>query len=530
MITDYDEFLHVLDDGRIWWLLKDAIRLGAGFVPVRDDHQNLNTELRAPNDRALVNERTLIGAFGSDRLSIERPMTFERDGFRYVEAGEFLTWLSQYIAQTQVKIAFPNELVREVKLAKAKAASLSSSAASQEFESLTLALDDWFGKNLDDLPETIRQRVERDYFPLPWNGLSADQRRSAALQWDYQHDPATEQERKYWWDFFTSLDELEKQIAEWESAVTPTASDLALKESRLKELRKERDRMDLQKRQARGDFFPEREQVHADESSTTVTDFIAYPKAMNILSQKWQATPDELAMWIFLGPERDGIAAYLNANKLNPPPRFHFAYNLGESDYLAPLMSCWFRREDIDGFEPAERYITGTGLIERWSKHPGILPKPFIIAKITESRLEDFHPTFGGTKGTFDEQENFPPLEARLFPMNQIERIEVEDGIDSAQVLPNSDAVEIASFHSHAASNTDSLPRTNQIPDPKGSHHTESPLLGRKAIADYLEVSVSTVKNYMKDRTFPFFSQGGQRCAMPSKLDSWRIKKKNKRQ
>ena len=111
MMTDYEPFLRVTEDGCIWWVLMNAIRLGAGYLPFRDDHKTLITELRAPNDRAQVNERTLIGAFNDARLKIERPITIDRDGFRYVEAEEFLTWLSQYIEQTQaMEITFPSTL------------------------------------------------------------------------------------------------------------------------------------------------------------------------------------------------------------------------------------------------------------------------------------------------------------------------------------------------------------------------------------------------------------------------------------
>lgn len=437
MITDYEPFLHVAEDGRIWWLRKGAIRLGAGFLPVRDD-QALNTELRAPNQRALVNERTLIGAFGSDRYSIERPMTFECNGFRYVDAEGFLTWLSQYIEQTQAKIAFPNELASKVKMVIAKAAASRPKAAGHEFESLTLALEGWFDKNLDDLPESVRQRVEQDFFPNLWDALSADQRRRATLQLDYQNDPATEQARQHLSNFFERLDELQKQKEQWESKTTPTASDMALKESRLKELQKEIARMELQKRQARGDYYPERKHLDASKGAIPATGFIAYPKAMNILRDKWQATPEELAIWIFLGPEKGGIAAYLNSNELNPPREFNFAYYSGVEDFLSPLMSCWFRSVDIDRFESADRYITGAELIKRWSRHPGLLPEAFIRAKIGESRLRDLHPTFGGTQGTFDDHNDFPPLSAGLFAMSQIKRIEAEDDLEFTSVLQSS--------------------------------------------------------------------------------------------
>lgn len=438
MITDYNSFLCVTEEGHIWWLLKDALRLGAGFLPVRDDHQALETELRAPNNLALVNEQTLIGAFDDARLTIERPMTFESDGFRYVDAEGFLGWLSQYIAQTQAEIAFPNELTREVKRAKAKASQ--PPIASQEFESLTLVFNDWFDKNLDELPIALRQRAERE-FPVPWDKLSAAQRCSLALQLDYQHDPATEEERQFWWDFFTRRDELQAEITQWEAAATPTASDLLLKESRLKELQQEFDRMELQQRQARGDYYPERKSLDAGKvSAPATTDYIAYPKAMKLLREKWQATPEELAVWIFMGPDEGGITAYENANELNPPPRFIFSYSLLEDeDYMSPLMACWFRKDDIDRFEPAERYISGTALIERWSNQPGLLPEAFIRAKIAESRLQSIHPIFGFTRGTHGADTSFPPLSAGLFAMSCIERIEVEDGLNSAPVLSKSD-------------------------------------------------------------------------------------------
>jgi hypothetical protein len=256
------------------------------FCLFADDHQTLETELRAPNNLALENERTLIGTFDDDRLTIERPMTFEPGGFRYVDAEGFLDWLSQYIAQSQTKITFPNELASEVRKTKAKAAASQPTVASQKFASMTLAFDDWFDKDLDDLPIHLRQCVEREFSPMPWDNLSAAQRRSVALQFDYQHDPATEQDRKFWWDFFVRMGERKEQIAEWKSAATPTISDISLKESRLKELQQEIDRMELQQRQARGDYYPERKSLDADKvSSQTITDYIAYPKAMKILRE-----------------------------------------------------------------------------------------------------------------------------------------------------------------------------------------------------------------------------------------------------
>lgn len=440
MITDYGAFLRVTEDGHIWWLLKDAIRLGAGYLLVRDDHQTLATELRAPSNRALMNERTLIGAFGDTRLTIERPMTFERDGFRYVDAEGFLSWLLQYIAQTQAEITFPSELSKQLQIAIAKAAASRPPVNSQEFESLTLALENWFDRDLKDLPATLRQRVMQEFSPFPWDEMSVEQRHVYALRIDYQHDPATEQDRQYWWDFFEHLRKLEKELQRWQAVPTPTANDMLIQESRLRELQQEIDRMKLQQRQARGYYYPGRNNLDADRGAMPTAAYIAYPKAMKILSEKLKATPEELAAWIFLGPDLGGIVAYCNANELNPPPKFYFGNCLCE-DYLSPLMACWFRQDDIDRFEPADHFITGAALIERWSKQPSLRPEAFIRAKIAESRLVGIHPIYGLTQGAFENDSNFPALTTGLFSMKEIKLIETEDDFTPALVPANSDVL-----------------------------------------------------------------------------------------
>lgn len=154
--------------------------------------------------------------------------------------------------------------------------------------------------------------------------------------------------------------------------------------------------------------------------------YIAYPKALRRLEERLNATPEELAAWIFMGPEHGGIAAYRNANELEPPPRFFFDLYMGD-DYVAPMMACWFLEEDIERFNPEDRYITGKALIERWGKQPHIKVEAFIQAKIEESRLIDLHPIYGGTRGTFSEDATFPPLEAGLFVLAHVEGIEAED-------------------------------------------------------------------------------------------------------
>jgi hypothetical protein len=112
------------------------------------------------------------------------------------------------------------------------------------FYSLTLACEGWFDKPLYDLPDGLRQRLEDDFWPMPWDRLSAARRRDVTRQWDYENDPATEQERQYAWDLSDQMLAIEAQIAMWESIAAPTAGDLALKEVRLAELRQELAQME----------------------------------------------------------------------------------------------------------------------------------------------------------------------------------------------------------------------------------------------------------------------------------------------
>ena len=124
------------------------------------------------------------------------------------------------------------------------------------FDSLTIAFEPWFDVPLADLPPALRERIDEDFAPMPWDSLSPDRRRSVALQLDYQNDPAMETERQFWWDFFERIDVIQKQIVQWQSVTTPTAGELALKENRLADLRQELAKMEAQQRQARGDYPP----------------------------------------------------------------------------------------------------------------------------------------------------------------------------------------------------------------------------------------------------------------------------------
>ena len=306
------------------------------------------------------------------------------------------------------------------------------------FDSLTLALEAWFATPLGDMPDLIRHRVEDEFAPMPWDQLSADQRRTVTLQLDYQHDPATEQDRQFWWDHYQRQDELKAQVAQWESAAAPTAGELVLRETRLKELQQELARTKAQERQARGDYYPERKPLDGASETSPVSQgspvvYVAYPRAMTQLRKRIDATPEELAAWIWIGPKDGGIAAYVNANDLDPPPRFYFGLGNGKGDdhdYVSPLMACWFREDEIAAFIPADRYITGAALIKRWCERPGLRAEAWVRAKIQESRLSDLHPIYGFTQGTSGRDTDYPPLAGGLFKLSEVQEIEAEDFAD----------------------------------------------------------------------------------------------------
>lgn len=296
MRTDYSPYIRVSEGGEVWWRLEDAIKLAAGYLPVRDDNGEMHllagafdgnaSEKAGIRNQILVSERTLIGKLGEISRSEEYPWIVRRDDAPYFDAGKFLEWIWKY--QTELDIDYPKEL----------------------------------GEKL-----------------------------------------------------FSAIESLKKA----------------------------KGRQDLE------------------------TEYISYPKAMNILRNKWQATPEELAMWLLF--EDGGMSAYLNAKELRNPPRFSYVpYTArGEFNYLEPLNACCFIREDIANFNPQRRYITGSKLIERWAKYPDIQPEAFIRAKIRESRLIDAHPIMGLTQGSNPGEPSSPPLEDALFRTDQIEEVELND-------------------------------------------------------------------------------------------------------
>lgn len=358
------------------------------------------------------------------------------------------------------------------------------------FDSLTLALDGWFESPACDLPDALRLRVEKAFSLLAWDDLNAEHRRSFALQRDQQNDPAMAQTNAFWFDFPERKAKLELQIAEWQASTASTAAELALRESRLMELHRELASMGHQERMDQRVYEPT-PQIPAKQSEPESTsrrkplNYLPYPRALRLLTDRLNTTPEEIAAWVWFGPDCDGICAYKNANELDAPPRFFFDFGYGRvdnHDYVSPLMACWFSADEIAQFKPTHRYITGAALLQRWCGQPGLKPVAFIQAKIRESRLLDAHPIYGMTQASHPEDESQPPLETALFRLSDVEDIEAEDfGVEPA--LEGSEAM--TAPETDPQHPTPQAPALSNVADPRdASPTTPEPVAGASGQSD----------------------------------------------
>lgn len=307
-----------------------------------------------------------------------------------------------------------------------------------KFSSLTWFLERWYDAPYEKLPARVQKRVARDFPPIHWDNLTPSQRRLRARQWDYAHDPATDAEREYWLEFSARYAEVQQRIREWETVATVSASELTEKENRLTELGKSLARMDAEARNGVDRYSPPRPRRRDKRKPLPV--YLPYPKALTVLKERLDASPGELAVWIFLGPDLGGLAAYRNANELDPPPRFYFESHAG-TDYRAAMMVCWFEESELRAFDPVDRYITGLELLTRWRVHDGLDAGAFVLAKVAESRLQDIHPITGLALVGEPDSSHWLDLVDAFFSLSEIEAIESEDfGVHREQDVDKDEA------------------------------------------------------------------------------------------
>ena len=156
-----------------------------------------------------------------------------------------------------------------------------------------------------------------------------------------------------------------------------------------------------------------------------LSDFIEYREAIHLLGTRLRATtPEELAVWVFLGPGWGGIDTYTQES--GQPEKLLFGSYEGQRDYLPTLRRCWFLRSDVEQFEPQERFITGATLIERWRQYDND-PEDLLRLEISRDRLVALHPTFGGyVLGSIRGNDNSPPLSEYLIAMSGVDSVEAK--------------------------------------------------------------------------------------------------------
>ena len=294
----------------------------------------------------------------------------------------------------------------------------------KDWDSLTDALEGWFKKSFHDLPNPLRRRVIYDFKPFSWNDLHSDQRRSLARQIDYQRDPATEGHREYWFDFYAHLNDLRRQIAKWECVNAPTASDLGKKESRLAQLKLELSwRVTLEKLLSKRNFPQYSSNSRSRPLSIPQGQLVGLGKALDILNQRLETSAEEISAWVFLSELNGGLRCYREAGNANEYGRYYFETEMGE-DYTAELSIGLFDVEELQAFQPNERFITGKALIELWQQSDRENPKATIETLVRSGKLTDLHPIKGATKASTIEGSDLPELESGLFSLSEIEKIQ----------------------------------------------------------------------------------------------------------
>jgi hypothetical protein len=426
-MTDFSDFVQVGPNGRVWWRLEDAFKLGAGFVPRKDDQANVNAQLIAPDNRSKANERSLLGAFHDSRHGIAAPYIAIRSDGNFVSAHDFLSWLGYYLLKSDSSINFPAELARKVDEAER------SHLGRRKYQSWDARLANFYDLPLANLPNEFQVQLRADMQPFDWDLLAADQRSSWAEQWDTQHDPARKGENEFWFDFFARLAELKTEIVKWESTPAKGIEELAVQKARLTELRAELSATQGQAKKVRPLFTRAPEQSDTPtQTATAAKTYIPYPIAMERLAEKHDATPHDLAIWVMCGPgDGTGLNAFVNDGS-GSPQVFQFpSTERGNVDYLSMLVGVQFDKADIERFKPNDLHLTGLQLVERWRKFPSIAVsvEGFIAAKISESRLTDMHPISGRTQWTYPSNSAKPSKESAIFSVREVEDIELEDGL-----------------------------------------------------------------------------------------------------
>lgn len=116
------------------------------------------------------------------------------------------------------------------------------------YQALLPVVERYAEKRLDELPADAAAFISERMFPLPWDSLSAGQRRAAAHQHDAQHDPALATYNTYCFELYAKRDELEDEQRKIELMSAATPSEYDIRRKLLADVKKGMDDVDEQLR------------------------------------------------------------------------------------------------------------------------------------------------------------------------------------------------------------------------------------------------------------------------------------------
>lgn len=203
-------------------------------------------------------------------------------------------------------------------------------------------------------------------------------------------------------------------------------------------------------------------------------EYLTFFQTQQMLADRLGTTPEEIAQEIAAWVWSRNLGAYQNVHIAGDRDAFQFSDGgcaTKDFDYLSKLQGCCFKKRDVEGFRPTDRFMTGAALVGRWMAYcdgEAAAKRKIRSCCYQHQHLVDYFPGYGGTQASAreDDHDRWPPLEMALFSLKQIETVEraefqkapsagkIEGGatdtgesvlesyrIDFRKVIPLSDAV-----------------------------------------------------------------------------------------
>jgi hypothetical protein len=174
---------------------------------------------------------------------------------------------------------------------------------------------------------------------------------------------------------------------------------------------------------------------------------VPFPVALERLRERCpDVTPHELGTWVAF----DDLPAWFPAQRRGKSRQLPFTFSrcydsarhgtaIVNWDFTVPLGAVWFKPHEIDGFNPADRWLTYTQVVERWhgrlnSAQVRTLLVTHALSVDAVSRfqgkgdLDAFHPYTGGAREIMGtrmtgqpDSDTFAPIETCMFPVSAID-------------------------------------------------------------------------------------------------------------